>query len=213
MPFITEKELKDRLTSSQNILKDEASQSQSVGEVEPQDDAAEQTESLSQDQIQTQTDSQLLVQQHHFRGRTNGTKNIPPILHSIIGISANLSGPSQTAKEFGIAPSTAHGYGQGYIGGTSHTNVKSPELVKSIEKDLDTAKGKAIDAMLTSLGLLDRESMRSSKPRDLASIAKDMASIVEKVGPKKESTESGAKIIILAPSIKQENYYDVVPSV
>lgn len=85
------------------------------------------------------------------------------------------------------------------------------ELLTKINEKLGAVSDVAIEKLQMSLGLISEEKLHNSKARELASVAKDMASIVDKARPvvKDENTRV-PQIIFYAPRFHKEDFYEVV---
>lgn len=148
------------------------------------------------------------------KGRGNNPE-VPIEIKKTIAILSN-EGESQTslAKSFDLSPSSVFQYENG---GSSYGKI--PELQKvvkevktKIKEQKEQAEQAAIDTLLVSIGMLTPEKLGSvSKAKDISSIAKDMATVAEKLSDRGRSSEASQLHVHLhAPPVKQLSDFEVI---
>ncbi len=157
----------------------------------------------------------LEVQEKRFRGKTPGAKNIPDFLRPLIGASCLLSGVRETQEAFGLASTATPVHAS--KGKTSQYSPIDEEQKAQVNKIVgeaeDAIKDAAVEKLMSALGHLTDDKMSKSKGVEVSTIAKNMASIVNKITPKEKDVINPTQIIIYAPAQKDLSHYDTIPSV
>jgi hypothetical protein len=147
----------------------------------------------------------------HNGGRRSGSKNIPIELQTLIGTVAKFDTVKETAEAFGIsvhhAQELKHGMTSYYT--TAEKAGKDEELVKRIDANVMGIRDQALVKTLEFIGLLDKNKVKDEKPTDIARIARDMATIAEKVGPKDAGVNIG-KVVFYGPSVRSLDKFEVI---
>lgn len=146
-------------------------------------------------------------------GRTVGATQIPDALRGIIASHTTLTSSVQAARDFGISTSAAYSMSQGYRGGMAPSNNFDQKIIDKRNELLDSAADKAMDKMLLAIGLINNDNLKDAKVRDISAVAKDMASIVEKVRAKNDDGKKQGNIVIVAPTLRDESHFQVVAAV
>jgi hypothetical protein len=146
----------------------------------------------------------------HNGGRRPGDINLSREVRSIIGTIANMDTLKNTAKAFGVSPHHAHELKHGKHSNAQGTN---PELASSIDSKLESARNTAAE-MLTNV-LLGMDTSRIRKPRDAVYVADKLSTIATRTvrssaSGEEEGNGGATKLIVYAPTIKQENHYESV---
>lgn len=141
-----------------------------------------------------------------------GRPRLTPAMQELLGTMAHLSGKTATANAFGISRVHADNLSKGLDSGPN--NPENKELKAKIESNIGKVKDTALEKLMTSLDLITPDKLKGEKPRDLSAIAKDMASIVEKTGPKEATGGNQVQVQIYIPErTKTEQDYPVVDAV
>lgn len=143
-------------------------------------------------------------------GRRQGDGNIPSIVRGVIGASARLDTLKNVSEEFGVSLHHAHELKHGVI---TDYKGQDDELIEDINKQLKTPHDLAVDKLTETLLAITPEKISLvTKVKDLASIANSLSAVAERSAPvKKDSGNSeGAKLIVYAPIIQNENHYEKV---
>jgi hypothetical protein len=141
----------------------------------------------------------------------------------IIGTTARLMGGNKAAEMFQVTPHVAHMFSVGmYCKSEGRATkaqravnpelsdgwVRDEELKEHIDGNVMTARDRAVDKLLSAIGLITDEKMDKCKAPELSRIAADMSRVVEKTAPKQ--VNSGVQVLVYAPTIKKEENYEVV---
>lgn len=151
----------------------------------------------------------LSVIAHKFRGRTKGRKNVPEFLRPVIAAAGELSGIEETAKAFELSRPSVSTMKHGKVT-YCDTTRENKEMKSKTELILDKVNENAADRILKSISYITDEKLENSKVSDLSTVAANMARIIEKTNPKKQEAQVGTQILIYAPSLKQENQFEIV---
>lgn len=147
----------------------------------------------------------------HRGGRGAGSREVPPVIRELIGLSANNGSTiKEVCKEFGVSQSTVSQAKKGNVGVNRH----DPELAAKLEETKKDVKASVKDAALDRLAemfatVITSENLAGiSKVREAVVVAKDLATIVEKVTPKQGG--NNVAVFIHQPRVKDESEYDSV---
>lgn len=126
-----------------------------------------------------------------------------------IAIDNKLRGISykDTAREFGIHPTTVGDYTRG-----AFNNSPVPNDEKSIRKPQvmeERVSSKALDRLVSALDLLTEDKMDKANASDLASVAVKMATVNEKINGNEKSGNK-ISIIICPPTVMREEHFDII---
>ena len=89
--------------------------------------------------------------------------------------------------------------------GHSHSGIDEDQ----VEKSLGNVRDKALDRLMSSLGLLTDDKLSGCSAKDLSVIAANMGRVVDKTLPKSESSDR-VNFIVFAPELKQEKSFNVI---
>jgi hypothetical protein len=148
----------------------------------------------------------ILYEKFNKGGRKKGSLELSPSLRAIAGGMASIGTAKSAAKALGISPIVSHLAKKALV----NTNGKTHVDVETKEK-LDDIKGgivRSAVATIQDVYKLLPAKLGDVKARDLASIAKDSASIIEKLSEK--NTLNGVTVIIQSPGVKDINDFEVI---
>lgn len=182
-PFSNAKELSSKLRSQQNVLND--------GTVKVR-------------RIREGT--------HYNGGRPVGSKDLPPFLREIVGLTALRDGPVATARAFGLNRNTVEGATKG---STHYGRVVDGELKSTIDEARLKIRANVIDTatqkLLASVGLIDETELATLGPVKQAQVASSLAGVVERLGEKKDSrTDVNVGVMVYTPAAREEDRFPVV---
>lgn len=145
-----------------------------------------------------------------IRGRKD-TKEIPEVIRETAVESSILGDKAKDIKEkLGISLSSISAYKHGVNSTNVYNEKKQSNLVKARERINEQAGNN----LLKALSALEAKNLAYEDARDVSSIAKDMASIVEKITPKEQiSNNNNIRLTIFAPQMKQLSDYEIIDSV
>jgi predicted transcriptional regulator len=146
-------------------------------------------------------------------GRKSNDVNVPESLRSLIAqehVENGRQSALELAKSFDISSSSVSAYAVGATSTKSYHD-KSPALVSSLNKSKLKIVGKARNRLNMALNGITEDKLNGARVRDLASVAKDMSAIIERMEPKEVTqTENQPKFVIFAPSFRDERSYDTI---
>ena len=146
-------------------------------------------------------------------GRPPASKNVPPEIREIVARSAlNEEGTGkQIADAFGVSESSVSAY---KVGAHSTTTYNSPNetLQAKITDHKVRISTKARNRLISALNEITPDRLSGVKPRDLASIAKDMSSIVKDMEPAASSSsgQTNIQFTFMAPRVKDVSEFTVI---
>jgi DNA-binding phage protein len=210
MPFISDAEVKDRLGKDSNLANRNRIPSSGTPTPLPKVERREITD------VEERKDTRALTTEYaedcskivpiHNGGRRPGDKNIPDFMRSVIGVSAHLDTLENTAEAFGVSKHHAFELKHGMH---STAQGQDKELVESVNEQLKTPHDIALSKLTATLLKIDPNLI--TKQKDLASVAGTLARVADSTAPiKREDEDKSFKLVVYAPSIKQENHYETV---
>lgn len=148
-------------------------------------------------------------------GRKDGDVNVPESLRKIIGETSVMEGRKsalELAEALGISPSSVSAYSHS---ATSTATYNEPD--SELESHLQTRKSKVANTALTrlsrSLKILTTDKISTATPREVASIAKDMAAVVKMMEPENTGKDNGVKqpqFVVFAPTFRDERTFETI---
>ncbi len=148
------------------------------------------------------------------RGRGKGSVETPDSIRKLIGLTAINEGRQnalELARDLGLSDSSVSAYTKGANSTSSYdTRPNQPTINKA--KELVSKKARRI--LLKSLSHITDDKLAEVKPRELASIARDMSVIYKDMEP--ESTKRGEDgevkpaFLVYAPQFRDERHYEIV---
>lgn len=143
-------------------------------------------------------------------GRKEGDKAIPPRVRELLGSLAHETDDTQKeiASVFGVSQVTVSDASRGLIGDRLDEDL-AEKVDLSKDKKEDKAHNLALDALVGSLGIVNDKIKEVDTPLKAARLASDMSKIVANLkGKEQPSAVSNVKVVLFAPSIKQETHYE-----
>src|SRR5262245_22141009 len=146
-------------------------------------------------------------------GRPPASKNVPPEIREIVARSAlNEEGTGkQIADSFGVSESSVSAY---KVGAHSTTTYHQPDerLRSAVIDHKVRISTKARNRLISALNEITPDRLSGVKPRDLASIAKDMSSIVKDMEPAASSSsgQTNIQFTFMAPRVKDINEFNII---
>jgi len=149
------------------------------------------------------------------KGRGEGTKEVPEEIRELAGKSLiNGEGTGkEVAAAYGISASSASAY---KVGAHSTTTYHQPDasLAAKLSSHKSKISKKASSRLLSALNNITPDALATVKPRDLAAIAKDMASIVKDMEPPPPpasvSANQNVQFVFMAPKVRDVEDYKVI---
>ena len=150
-------------------------------------------------------------------GRHESIGNVPQSLRKIIA-EESIEHGNKSAKSLvnslgmNLSDATISTYKSGNVSPANGVSAKDNDLLEYINHRKTNLGKKALNKMSLALNGLTKDKMEPLEPKELASIAKDMSIIVDKMQPTKRDEEKFVPVqfVMMAPVINNENHYDVV---
>jgi hypothetical protein len=156
--------------------------------------------------------------------RLQGDLNrIPDSVRDLIAITSATSEESQSsiAESFNISTPTISNLRRGLVGSKKNERVqgiidiaeeKKRERREKIVEKHDEIHELALDNLFTTLTSLKTAIEPECRPDKLANIASKISSVIKNTEKREEEADEAYKprIILFAPSVKQENYYESI---
>jgi hypothetical protein len=140
----------------------------------------------------------------HGRGNT---KEVPQVIREIVADCAiNGEDVKAVSESFKVSPSSISAYKHG---ATSTSSYDQNHRVKTRDRIADKAQHKVLEA----LNCLTEEKIGNSKATEISSIAKDMASVFEKLSGKVVDNQNDGPQVHLhlyGPKQKTLDHYEVI---
>lgn len=149
---------------------------------------------------------------HYNGGRPVGSKDLPPFLREVVGLTALRDGPVAAARAFGLNRNTAEAakFGATHYGREVDEGLKATmdeARLKIRANVIDTATQK----LLASVGLIDETELAGLGPVKQAQVASSLAGVVERLGEKKEAgSQVNVGVVVYSPNPKDEGQFPVV---
>lgn len=148
----------------------------------------------------------------HRGGRTNGAKEIPPMIRTLIGIAAHNDTLASTARAFGVCERTVSAAKIGNVGVDRHDEDVKEAIDTVVEKKDKNLRDVALDRLAGMFAsVINDQNLGAMKPREAVSAAKDIATIVEKLTPR--SGGNSVAVFVHAPRVKDEREFGEVVEV
>jgi len=146
-------------------------------------------------------------------GRGEGNKEVPDFLRKIIGESSVEDGRANTLLAFGglVSPSSVTAYTNGATSCATY-NKPDKELKETVDNARERIRSKAEYGVLSALEQITTEKLGFSKPKELASIAKDLSAVIRNMEEKtgNEETKNNVQIVFMAPREKSIDSYPTI---
>lgn len=145
------------------------------------------------------------------RGRGN-TPAVPEGLREVIAEESLQGTPSAVIqKAFGISPASISAYKNGATSTASYH--KPSDKLNQVRTRVSSRAANRLNEALKALG---NKNLEDEKAKDIASIAKDMAVVFDKISPVKQQERADEKamhIHLYAPKMKSVEDYEVIDMV
>jgi len=143
-------------------------------------------------------------------GKKPGTENLSDDQRKIIAEAAHVSGKTiqEIAEEYGVSPDSVAAYKNGATSLATY-NEPNVDLDKHIKDVRQTITATAQNKLMLAMQEITGDRLADAKVRDVASIAKDMSSIVKNMGTELTYNDN-RKVILYKPRQKEEDEYEVI---
>jgi predicted transcriptional regulator len=143
------------------------------------------------------------------KGR-NGVREVPESLRKVVGENAKLETISETARAFGLSPSSVSAY---MNGATSTASYNDPDpALKDHMKSVDgIITSKARKKLMKAINNMTQDKFESAGLKELSSVGRDLSQIIANVEKKSLGDGlTGAQFIFFTPPQKVEEKYDII---
>lgn len=135
-------------------------------------------------------------------------QKLQPITKRIIAaVAIQSNDKTGTAEAFGLSRQAVTNISNGKSADGTKPDV---EIRDFVEKQRLSAAEIALQKTLQAFNLITNDKLSKTSARDLASIAKDSATVYDKLSGKSGGPGSGVKVLIYAPVQKSQADYDVI---
>jgi len=209
--FLTEDEARERLNGSRNLLRRGVDNSVVVNSVASHDVSSishgGDLKGESEPEKEIESDSPVVsgeVKGLHYKQEKHPMNGA---MHEVIGTLAHSMHRKPLALAFDI--STRHVTGL-KTGAPGH-GKPNPELRHRIDQNVGKISDVALELTLEMLGLIKTKDNQNLSTKELASTAKDIASVHEKVSSgNRAASGQQMQVIFYSPKEKSESKYDMV---
>jgi hypothetical protein len=126
----------------------------------------------------------------HRGGRKPGVPNVPTNVKEMLGQLAHDTSVKDVSASFEVSTASVNNY------------KDRPEV-------LDRVHNRAVDRLLSSLGLLTDDKMDKLGAVDLSTVADKMSRVVERTGTR-TSEGTTARLVLYAPRVKEEKEFETI---
>ena len=128
-----------------------------------------------------------------------------------IGVLATLLGNKATSDLTGVDPTQVSAYKNATKAIGNGVNIKDQELKSELSDRLAPIRNRALDKVDLFMEILSSEKALKMKGRDLASAAKNMVEIYDKLGPKVDNPLFQARTVVFySPKVRESIDYPVI---
>lgn len=139
--------------------------------------------------------------------RGEGSEELDPLIRELIGSTPGTT--REVAEGFDVSQYTVSNLQRGLLGSSLDTTLRD-NVQKTREDKSGKAHDLALDAMLGALTHLTVAMSGVDNPKDLSKIASDMSKITANLKEKDTNLTNNIKVVVFAPSIKEERRYEVL---
>lgn len=146
------------------------------------------------------------------KGRGNNPET-PESLRKLIGMTAIESGRQEAlhlAENFGLSPASVAAYTHGSNSTSTYEKQPNAPVIQGVK---DRIAKRARSKVMLALGKITSDKLDMAKPRDLAGIAKDCASVVKSMEGDTSTApvnNNGPTFVFYSPQVKKEESFDAV---
>lgn len=143
----------------------------------------------------------------HGRGNIHA---VPDSLRQIIAEEAINGTPAKDISEsFGVSESSISAYKHGATS-TSSYNEPNESLIKKNDAIREDISDKARARLMQALEEITPDKMSGAKLRDVASVAKDMSTIVKNMEPTGPLVQNNTQVVVYRPRARDEDEYETI---
>ncbi len=138
---------------------------------------------------------EVIFRRPHNGGRGNGGTAVPSILREIVAVAAHHDTIKSVAEAFDLSPSTVAQAKKGNIGVNRHDPDLKDRIDNHVKEKSDSIRELALDRLSTLFAhTITDKKLQDLKVREAVSIAKDLASVADKV---QERGKEGPRVVFV----------------
>lgn len=145
-------------------------------------------------------------------GRKEGDSNIPEFLRPLIGGLSKAGNGRAVADAFGVSQARASQLANGHMGPSP--GAVDSELKDRVDQVADSVRNDIIRSatkkLIAAMEAIKEDKLAENGPLVLSQVARNMASIVEKMEEKEKDDESKFQVFIYAPNEKPITEYPAI---
>lgn len=153
----------------------------------------------------------LIVKEIIKGGNRLRTPNLTNEERALVAVTAITTNGPSTAEAFGVSKDAVKNWRLGRTKRPAQlAGVNHPELEQAIEDRLGIVRDKALDKLMESLGLIDKDKLDKQSALNLSTISNNLASVVSKTFAKETARSSAVNVIVYSPPVKDISNFKVV---
>ncbi len=169
-------------------------------------DSEQPTRALDEEELNQLTTGTI---QDINRGRGIGSVEVPSVLRRVIGEEALLGNNKETALAFGVSESSVSAYKHG-ANSTASYNKHEDSLTPHISNIKERVRTKANRRLIAALNQITPEKLADANLKTVASVARDMSSIVKNMEePQERSEGTRVQFVMYAPRVRNESEFEI----
>lgn len=128
-------------------------------------------------------------------GSRNGGKEVPPMIREIVAVAAHHDTIASVSEAFHLSPSTVAAAKKGNIGVNRHDEELKERIDNHVREKVNSVRESALDRLSTLFAhSITDKALQDLKVREAVSIAKDLASVADKV---QERGKEGPRVVFV----------------
>jgi len=196
MPFISDSELFDRMKSKDNLVN-------KITGIEVELDVEVETEEVSF----PEPNCKVIP----ITRKTKGDIEVPLEIKKTLAILGNEGETQKSlAAAFAISQPSVSYFERGLATSSGFPNPELTPVLDKIQDKRKDAETKAIDSLVMALGLIPERLPHTKSLKTIASVAKTMAEISDKMGGREEGNAKTVHLHLYKPENKQVDEYDII---
>ena len=150
-------------------------------------------------------DPKVIFRRPHNGGR-NGGRAVPSMIREIVAVAAHHDTIHNVAEAFGLSDSTVAQAKKGNVGVNRHDEELRDKIDNHVKEKEDSIRDLALDRISTLFAhSITEANLQTMKVREAVSVAKDLASVAERVQDKRQQ---GPRVVFVNQiRVKDESEY------
>lgn len=133
----------------------------------------------------------------------SGNGKIPDLLKVKLGTLAHFENQRDLAEEFGVSQPVISKAKTGKVGG--------PDIQERINTNLGLVRDKALEKLMSTLGLIDEGKLLDQDAKGLAHVASSLSRVVKDTAPAEiSSRDTNVQVVVYAPQQRDEKRFEVI---